>query len=78
MKTVATLLLLRAKECSSILVQLASYGAVRLSVIKTQTKVWDVQQKKCNAVLRGYMGSVKSVCCHPTNSSTDDPLHFGI
>ncbi|KAJ8432151.1 hypothetical protein Cgig2_006853 [Carnegiea gigantea] len=31
-------------------------------------KVWDVQQKRCNAVLRGHTGSVKSVCCHPTNS----------
>ncbi|CAO2833591.1 unnamed protein product [Amaranthus hypochondriacus] len=30
-------------------------------------KVWDVEQKKCCAVLRGHSGSVKSVSNHPTN-----------
>ncbi|XP_021758636.1 denticleless protein homolog A-like [Chenopodium quinoa] len=31
-------------------------------------KLWDVEQKKCYGMLRGHVGSVKSVSCHPTNS----------
>ncbi|XP_062106922.1 uncharacterized protein LOC133818199 [Humulus lupulus] len=31
-------------------------------------KVWDVQEKKCTAVLLGHTGSVKSMSPHPTNS----------
>ncbi|TQE03022.1 hypothetical protein C1H46_011386 [Malus baccata] len=30
-------------------------------------KVWDIQEKKCTAVLMGHTGSVKSLCPHPTN-----------
>ncbi|PON41578.1 Guanine nucleotide-binding protein, beta subunit [Parasponia andersonii] len=31
-------------------------------------KVWDVQEKKCVAVLMGHTGSVKSMSPHPTNA----------
>ncbi|KAL2926196.1 Denticleless protein-like protein [Bienertia sinuspersici] len=31
-------------------------------------KLWDVEHKKCYGMLRGHVGSVKSVSCHPTNS----------
>ncbi|KAB2619772.1 denticleless protein-like protein [Pyrus ussuriensis x Pyrus communis] len=30
-------------------------------------KVWDIQEKKCTALLMGHTGSVKSLCPHPTN-----------
>ncbi|KAM5581736.1 denticleless protein [Rosa sericea] len=30
-------------------------------------KVWDIQEKKCTAVLMGHTGSVKSLSPHPTN-----------
>ncbi|XP_050383595.1 uncharacterized protein LOC126800295 [Argentina anserina] len=30
-------------------------------------KVWDIQEKKCTAVLIGHTGSVKSLSPHPTN-----------
>ncbi|BBH00446.1 Transducin/WD40 repeat-like superfamily protein [Prunus dulcis] len=30
-------------------------------------KVWDIQEKKCTAILMGHTGSVKSLCPHPTN-----------
>ena len=32
-----------------------------------QMKVWDVQERKCVAVLMGHTGSVKSMSSHPTN-----------
>ncbi|GFY87221.1 transducin/WD40 repeat-like superfamily protein [Actinidia rufa] len=31
-------------------------------------KLWDALEKKCIATLMGHTGTVKSVCCHPTNS----------
>ncbi|KAL5069982.1 hypothetical protein RYX36_020869 [Vicia faba] len=31
-------------------------------------KGWDVQEQKCLGVLVGNLGSVKSICSHPTNS----------
>ncbi|KAG2400306.1 Threonine dehydratase [Vigna angularis] len=31
-------------------------------------KLWDVQEQKCLEVLIGHMGSVKSMCPHPTNA----------
>ncbi|XP_070661523.1 uncharacterized protein [Malus domestica] len=30
-------------------------------------KAWDIQEKKCTALLMGHTGSVKSLCPHPTN-----------
>ncbi|KAL2929288.1 Denticleless protein-like protein [Bienertia sinuspersici] len=34
----------------------------------SKIKLWDVEHKKCYGMLRGHVGSVKSVSCHPTNS----------
>ncbi|XP_037495373.1 denticleless protein homolog [Jatropha curcas] len=31
-------------------------------------KIWDAQEKKCTGVLTGHIGSIKSMCPHPTNS----------
>ncbi|XP_058773123.1 uncharacterized protein LOC131647231 [Vicia villosa] len=31
-------------------------------------RVWDVQEQKCLGVLVGHLGSVKSICSHPSNS----------
>ena len=40
-----------------------------------QIKVWDVQEKKCIAVLMGHTGSVKSMSPHPTNPGMSKFLH---